>query len=199
MQPRDPRAVSSSDVRPIGTPSAAPEASAQISAPSRTASRSRSQAGASHVGFVAAGGASLHDLRPVADTDSTRLLNQVPDDLLVYGDASLLRRVLQNLVANAIKYTPRGEIIIGARDLGGSRGVECRVSDNGAGIPPEQLEHIFDEPPPDPEKDGMGLGLAIVKTFVEAHMGHVTVESQEGVGSTFRFTLPGRAYAILKD
>ena len=136
----------------------------------------------------------IHDLHPVAGTASTQLINQVPDDLVVYADASLLRRVFQNLIANAIKYTPRGEIVIGAREPGAEGTVECWVSDNGTGIPAEFLEKVFDKGETDPENEsGMGLGLAIVKTFTEAHGGQVTVESKEGVGSTFRFSLPTKA------
>ena len=133
----------------------------------------------------------IHDLHPVAGTASTQLINKVPDDLVVYADAGLLRRVFQNLIANAIKHTPRGEIIIGARELGEEGAVECWVSDNGSGIPEELLEKVFDKGETDPESaGGTGLGLAIVKTFTEAHGGQVTVESKEGVGSTFRFSLP---------
>ena len=70
-----------------------------------------------------------------------------------------------------------------------------QVQDNGAGIPVELLEKVFDKSETDSQEQenegsGLGLGLAIVKTFVEAHGGNVTVESKEGVGSTFRFTLP---------
>jgi two-component system, OmpR family, phosphate regulon sensor histidine kinase PhoR len=133
----------------------------------------------------------IHDLHPVAGTASTQLTNEVPDDLTVYADASLLKRVFQNLIANAIKYTPRGEVVIGAQETGAESGLECWVSDNGAGIPQDRLEIIFDKQETDPEREGgTGLGLTIVKTFVEAHGGKVTVESKEGVGSTFRFTLP---------
>jgi two-component system phosphate regulon sensor histidine kinase PhoR len=133
----------------------------------------------------------IHDLHPVAGTASTQLINKVPEDLVVYADASLLRRVFQNLIANAIKHTPRGEIIIGARELGEEGAVECWVSDNGSGIPEERLERVFDKGETDPESaGGSGLGLAIVKTFMEAHGGHVTVETKESVGSTFRFSLP---------
>jgi signal transduction histidine kinase len=133
----------------------------------------------------------IHDLHPVAGTASTRLVNNVPEDLVVSADASLLRRVFQNLIANAITYTPRGEVVIAARPLDTDGAVECSVSDNGAGIPRERLEKIFDKLETDGQReDGLGLGLAIVKTFVEAHGGTVTVESQGGVGSTFRFTLP---------
>jgi len=114
--------------------------------------------------------------------------------LVVYADASLLRRVFQNLIGNAIKYTPRGEVRIGARELGAEGAVECWVGDNGAGIPEELLEKIFDKGETDPENaGGTGLGLAIVKTFTEAHGGKVTVESKEGVGSMFRFSLPTKA------
>ena len=136
----------------------------------------------------------IHDLHPVAGTNSTHLINKIPDDLVVYADASLLRRIFQNLIGNAIKYTPRGEILIGARELGGEDAVECWVADNGAGIPAELLEKIFDKGETDPEiAGGAGLGLAIVKTFTEAHGGKVTLESMEGVGSTFRFSLPTKA------
>jgi two-component system, OmpR family, phosphate regulon sensor histidine kinase PhoR len=134
----------------------------------------------------------IRDMRPVAEIASTQLTNEVPPELSAYADASLLKRVVQNLVANAIKYTARGEIVIGARKTGAESDIECWVSDNGSGIPENRLETIFDQLETDPEReDGTGLGLAIVKTFVEAHGGNVLVESKEGAGSTFRFTLSG--------
>lgn len=136
----------------------------------------------------------IHDLHPVAGINSTQLINKVPDDLVVYADASLLRRVFQNLISNAIKYTPRGEVHIGARELDAEGAVECWVSDDGAGVPEELLEKIFNKGETDLENvGGMGLGLAIVRAFTEAHSGNVNVESKEGVGSTFRFSLPTRA------
>lgn len=135
----------------------------------------------------------IHDLHPVAGTASTQLINQIPEDLTAYADATLLKRVFQNLIANAIKYTPRGEVVVGAREAGAEDAIECWVRDNGSGIPEDRLDIIFDKLETDPEKEGgTGLGLTIVKTFVEAHGGTVTVESKEGVGSTFRFSLPGR-------
>ena len=138
----------------------------------------------------------VHDLHPVAGTDSTRLVNAVPEDLVVYADASLLRRIFQNLIANAIKYTPHGEVTIGAAADGADGAVVCSVADTGAGIPAELIDKVFDKGETDPEAaGGLGLGLAIVKTFTEAHGGRVTVESGEGGGSTFRFTLPGPARA----
>jgi two-component system phosphate regulon sensor histidine kinase PhoR len=135
----------------------------------------------------------VHDLRPVAGTSRTGLTNSVPEDFVVYADASLVKRVFQNLIANAIKYAPHGEIVIGACETDTSGEVECFVRDNGDGISPERCQSVFDKHETDPEKEGgLGLGLAIVKTFIEAHQGIVTVESALGVGSTFRFTLPRR-------
>lgn len=133
----------------------------------------------------------IHDLHPVAGTNSTKLSNLVPEDLVVYADASLLQRVVQNLIANAIRYTPRGEVTINARDNAAERVVECWVSDNGEGIEQARLEGLFDSHESGAKSDGgLGLGLSIVKTFVEAHGGKVAVESKDGNGATFRFTLP---------
>ncbi len=141
-------------------------------------------------------GALIHDLHPVAGTSNTRLINRVPEELVVFADASLLRRIFQNLIGNAIKYTPRGEVVIGARELSTDGTVECWVSDNGSGIPEELLGKIFEKGETDPQSDlGTGLGLAIVKTLIEAHGGNVSVESSKSDGSTFRFSLPIKANA----
>ena len=136
----------------------------------------------------------IHDLHPVAGTASTELLNDVPEDLVVYADANLLRRVFQNLIANAIRHTPRGTVTIGARYLDEPRReVECWVRDDGAGIAARLRERIFDKEEQDLAQGGNpGLGLVIVKTFVEAHGGTVSVESSEGRGSRFVVTLPGK-------
>jgi two-component system, OmpR family, phosphate regulon sensor histidine kinase PhoR len=139
----------------------------------------------------------IHDLRVVAGKGSTRLLNHVPSDLVVFADADLLRRVLQNLIANAIRYAPAGQVIIGAKHVdgddssGGASAVECWVSDDGAGIAKELLARVFEAGETDHiQSGGSGFGLAIVKSFVEAHGGEVTVESTDGQGSCFRFFLP---------
>ena len=139
------------------------------------------------------------DLQSLAEKAGARVVNHVPDDLEVCADAALLRRVLQNLITNSIAYSPRGEITVGARDLGAQECVECWVTDNGAGIPRERVGKVFEPLETDPERDGIGLGLAIVKTFVEAHDGTVSVESVVGQGSTFRFTLPRSAAEQAKE
>jgi signal transduction histidine kinase len=134
----------------------------------------------------------IHDLHPVAGTSSTQLINQIPDELMVYADAALLRRIFQNLIANSISYAPHGEVIIGARLLDDDS-VECWVSDNGDGVTPERLDIIFDKLETDAKSDGaLGLGLTIVKTFIEAHGGKVSVKSELGAGSTFSFVIPAR-------
>lgn len=133
----------------------------------------------------------IHDLHPVAGTGSTLLINKVPDDLVVYADANLLRRVFQNLIANAISYTPRGTVTISAKENAEAGEVKCSVVDTGAGIAKDQLVKIFSKQQSDPDRSlGYGLGLAIFQTFIEAHNGIVGVESELGVGSTFHFTLP---------
>lgn len=136
----------------------------------------------------------VHDLRPMIETKTCELSNLVPYDVTVYGDASLLRRVFRNLIANAIKYTPQGTVEVGAMSRGEDGAVECWVKDTGAGIPESRVGHVFEKLETDPARDdGTGLGLAIVETFVKAHDGEVTVESKEGIGSTFHIFLPGKA------
>jgi two-component system phosphate regulon sensor histidine kinase PhoR len=133
------------------------------------------------------------DLLTVAEASGTRLANQMPHDLVVFADAGLLRRVLQNLVTNAIRYAPHGKVMVGAK-LNEKGCVECWVTDDGAGIPAEILGSIFEKGESDAStNNSTGLGLAIVQLFTEAHGGTVTVESEEGKGSTFRLTLPCKA------
>jgi len=133
----------------------------------------------------------IHDLHPVAGTGSTQLINTIPHHLRIYADASLLRRIFQNLISNAIAHTPRGQVTISASPLTDGA-VECVVSDNGEGISAQRLDRVFDMHETDGVQEGShGLGLAIVKTFVEAHDGKVSVQSELGGGATFSFTLPG--------
>ena len=140
----------------------------------------------------------IHELQPVSTGEGviTRVINDVPEDLMVYADASLVRRILQNLVANALKYTPNGEVRIGA-EVSPDHMVDCWVRDTGTGIPAAFLEKVFDKGETDPEvKGGTGLGLAIVKAFTEAHGGTVTAKSEEGIGSIFIFSLPPKSRTL---
>jgi signal transduction histidine kinase len=113
--------------------------------------------------------------------------------VFVTADRPKIQRVLTNLVANAVKYTPEeGEIGVRLRENG--RYAITEIRDNGYGIPLEQLPYIFERfrrvPGHQRRAIGTGLGLAIVKSLVEAHNGDITVTSQEDVGSTFTFNLP---------
>lgn len=133
----------------------------------------------------------IHDLRPVAGSGSTKLINEIPPDLLVCADAALLRRVFQNLIANAIRYAPDGEIRISARRMHTQNLVECEVTDSGSGITADRLPHIFNKFETDGKRStDFGLGLTICKTFIEAHGGTITASSQAGQGTSFYFTLP---------
>jgi two-component system, OmpR family, phosphate regulon sensor histidine kinase PhoR len=144
------------------------------------------------------------DLRPLVDEVSARFSaaaeahgitveTDLPPGLpQVSGDREKLQQVLINLVENALKFTPiAGSITLSAQLQNGM--IEVRVKDTGAGIPQEHLTHIFERfyKVDRARRDGgTGLGLAIVKQIVEAHRGEAWVESQEGVGSTFIFTIP---------
>ncbi|NLG63838.1 MAG: hybrid sensor histidine kinase/response regulator [Candidatus Cloacimonetes bacterium] len=131
-------------------------------------------------------------LAPIADADGISLTEQVDEPgTHVMADAERVQRVLSNLVGNALKFTPRGgEIHIHVeRD-----GDMCRFSirDQGPGIPPENLQRVFDRywQANRTGGAGAGLGLAIAKGIVEAHGGRIWAESEPGKGATFRFTLP---------
>jgi PAS domain S-box-containing protein len=109
-------------------------------------------------------------------------------------DAKRIQQVLDNLIDNAIKYSPAGtEILISAqRDR---RQLVISVADKGPGIPADELINIFDRMYRIEQRltsgvDGIGLGLSICKRLVEAHGGRIWAESEMGKGSTFRFTLP---------
>jgi two-component system phosphate regulon sensor histidine kinase PhoR len=131
------------------------------------------------------------DLRALIESAPVQIINAVPENCVVQADPVLITQVFQNLVANAIKYTSKGEITVGAEAVELNK-VRCWVRDTGAGIPPERLGKIFEKFETDPQKKGgMGLGLAIVKQIVEAHAGQIFVESEVGRGSTFSFVLPG--------
>jgi len=135
----------------------------------------------------------FRNLAPVAATNSTTLVNEVPAELAVFADAGVLTRILQNLISNAIRYSPRGHVTVAARMADADGSVECSVSDDGDGISSEMLEKVFEKYETDHEQENStGLGLAIVKELVEAHGGMVCVRSEKGNGTTFRFKLPAK-------
>src|SRR6185503_19993151 len=108
---------------------------------------------------------------PIASDAHTTLVNNVPSDMTGFADARLLGLVFQNLISNAIKFTPSGEVIVGAQVRGADSLVQCWVRGTGAGIDHERIERILEKLETDqkPENRGIGLGLAIVKQLVELH------------------------------
>ncbi len=114
---------------------------------------------------------------------------------LVAVDAGRIRQVLSNLLANALRYTPqRGRVQVSVAQPSPAW-VQVRVADNGPGIDPEDLPHVFDrfyrgDRARSRDGGGAGLGLAIARQWVEAHGGTIAAESAPGQGATFSFTLP---------
>jgi signal transduction histidine kinase len=111
------------------------------------------------------------------------------DVAYVQADRRALRTILDNLITNALRYTPEGgHIRIGATEQPDR--VQFFVHDNGRGIETERLPTIFGRFSGDPTSGTSGLGLALVRRLVESQGGEVSVESRLGAGTTFRFTLP---------
>ena len=122
-----------------------------------------------------------------------------PDLATIYVDTDRISMVLGNLLNNAIRYTPEGgRITLSAQSQGGN--VEIIVTDNGPGIPEDEITRVFDrfyriEKSRYRDDGGSGLGLAIAKSIVEQHDGKILVESVVGEGTSFIILLPVNAVA----
>ncbi len=121
-------------------------------------------------------------------------------DLLVSVDRLILRQAIVNLLDNAIKYSPPGSRILVRVQRGGDKQLFLDVIDHGTGIPSEHQPYVFDrfyrvDKARTRECGGAGLGLSITRWAVEAHGGDITLESEEGHGSTFRVSLPLAKYS----
>jgi CheY-like chemotaxis protein len=118
-------------------------------------------------------------------------LHVVPSTAWIRSDSKLLRRVIQNFLSNAIRYTPKGRILLGCRRLKGY--IRIEVWDTGPGIPDDQIAMIFEEFrrfQQGRDKKGLGLGLAIVDR-ISGMLDHpVNVRSVQGIGSVFSITVP---------
>jgi signal transduction histidine kinase len=121
-------------------------------------------------------------------------LDPLPELPFLLANRVNIEEVVSNLITNAIRYTPEeGQVRVSAET--DSECLIIRVKDNGIGIAPEEVEHIFKrfyrvKNDQTRHIDGTGLGLPIVKSIVEAHNGSISVSSQPGVGSTFIVRLP---------
>jgi len=134
-------------------------------------------------------------MNPRAESQNVSLRLDLPPELpLIQADARSMEELFGNLVSNAIHYSPDGgKVLVSAVSHGDYLAV--LVSDTGIGIDPEEVPKIFDKfyrvkHPKTRQVIGTGLGLAIVKGIVESHRGSIEVESQPGVGTTFRVLLP---------
>jgi two-component system, sensor histidine kinase and response regulator len=120
--------------------------------------------------------------------------NKIPEGIMVFADMQMLQSIIRNLLSNALKFTrENGTIELNAVAESGE--VIVSVKDTGVGISEARLKKIFDKDQPEQtfgtnKESGSGLGLILCKDFVEKNGGKIWVESKEGVGTTFSFTIP---------
>ena len=148
----------------------------------------------------------VHDIvlqfAPKAESHTIDLRYERSENIpLVYADVSLIERVLQNLISNAIQYTPSGGQVLVELVLDPNQNVSIEITDTGAGISEEDLHHIFDRfyrsgQVRSQSKGGLGLGLAIAQKIVELHDSELHVRSEVGVGTTFWFSLPATSELV---
>lgn len=131
-----------------------------------------------------------------AEAKRIKLLNR-SEECRVVCDSQRVEQVLVNLIGNAVKFAPENsEVVVTSSSIAVDGEVSIAVSDQGPGIPAERLDELFqrykqiEQADGSEKKSGYGLGLAICKKLVEAHGGRISVESVEGKGATFSFTLP---------
>ena len=139
----------------------------------------------------------LETFNEAAATAYIDLIYQTQGTGLYYFDPDKLTRIVTNLVANALKFTPStsdkpGQVTV---TLYLNAGMQLTVSDTGIGIAPDHLAHLFDrfyqiDSQTSPQPIGTGIGLALVKELVDLQQGTITVESQPGRGTTFQISLP---------
>jgi two-component system, OmpR family, clock-associated histidine kinase SasA len=134
------------------------------------------------------------EVRDRLQAKSLQLVTELPKDLPpVYADGNQIKRVITNLLDNAIKYTPEGGTVSLMALHRTTQKVQVGVVDTGPGIPTENRDTIFEESfrlQRDATQEGYGLGLALCQRIIRAHYGQIWVDSVPGEGSAFYFTLP---------
>ncbi|TKC09903.1 hybrid sensor histidine kinase/response regulator [Pedobacter polaris] len=138
---------------------------------------------------------SLELLSSLANQKKIGLENNVYDKICINGDEHMLRSILQNVITNAIKFTPAAGAPISITAAKVEDMVEICIADNGAGMSNDTLNALLDLGGSKPElgtdsERGSGLGLLLVREFVSQHGGSIAIESQLGAGTKFRFTIP---------
>jgi signal transduction histidine kinase len=141
------------------------------------------------------------DLRAAADEAGIELELEDGDVDAFWGDAERLRQLLDNLVTNAVKFTPAGGSIVVRTGVRAGRGF-VEVEDSGIGIPSNEVGLVFQRffrasTAVERQLPGTGLGLRISEAIVDAHGGTIRAESEEGRGTTFRVELPMRAAPVV--
>lgn len=132
-------------------------------------------------------------LRTAFEAAGITLANTAAADLPSLDvDGFRMRQVFSNILRNALRHTPPGGSVTASAALTGDT-MEFRVTDTGAGIPPDQLPHVFERFSKGASSTGSGLGLAIARGIVEAHGGSIRAESQPGAGATIVIRLPADA------
>ena len=137
----------------------------------------------------------LEDCTPAAEAVDIRLETSVVNGLSVSVDAALMRRCLENLVLNAIKFSPRQTVV--TIDVALEESLRIDVVDEGPGVPEEKRESVFQKFVTVEQRRNAarqtGLGLAFCRMVVEAHGGTITALTRKGNGSIFRILLPSGA------
>lgn len=137
---------------------------------------------------------SVIDMLPQVNKHNLKIKKEVPENLpLIQADEDRLIQVFINLISNAIKFTPSGEITLTVHE--NDADIHIAVNDTGIGIPEEKINYLFNrfyqaDASTKRKYGGTGLGLHISKLIVEAHNGKIWAESKEGVGTTIHLTLP---------
>lgn len=136
----------------------------------------------------------VEELEIEARKKSISIYTEMDDDLMIRGDQTLLMRMMMNLISNAIFYGKKGGYVK-IRIFQTEDHIKGQVKDNGIGIGPEHIDKIWNrfyrvDKSRTSKSNGTGLGLAIVKWIVKVHKGEISVESTEGIGTTFSFCFP---------
>ncbi|MDQ7948567.1 MAG: hybrid sensor histidine kinase/response regulator [Pedobacter sp.] len=134
-------------------------------------------------------------LRSFAKQKKIELENQIQEPILINADEHMLRSILQNVITNAIKYTPVGGLPIQITAFPINDMIEICITDHGTGMSEDTMRNLLEEHHVLPEmgtnkEQGSGLGLLLVKEFIAQHGGVIRINSEKGKGTKFRFTVP---------
>jgi signal transduction histidine kinase len=134
-------------------------------------------------------------LQESAKTKNIEIVQDFKGQIMVHADNNVLQTILRNLISNAVKFTPKGGMVKITTQVSDEKSVKITVEDTGIGMSPEMISNLF-SPGARTGRNGTdgepstGLGLLLCKEFIEKHGGKIHIESEEGKGSVFAFTLP---------